>query len=48
MERESGIVQAVDRVFLRRTNNCCVRDRVFAVIPAATGGGTYLTRDTYY
>ena len=24
----------------------CVRDRVFAVIPAATGRGTYLTRDT--
>ena len=23
----------------------CVRDRVFAVIPAATGRGTYLTRD---
>ena len=24
----------------------CVRDRVFAVIPAATGRGTYLTRDS--
>ena len=25
----------------------CVRDRVFAMIPAATGRGTYLTRDIY-
>ena len=26
----------------------CVRDRVFAVIPAATGRGTYLTRDNRF
>ena len=25
----------------------CVRDRVFAVIPAATGRGTFLTRDSW-
>ena len=48
-ERESDIVQAVDKVFLRRTNKTLcrgLRDRVFAVIPAATGRGTYLTRDS--
>ena len=46
-ERVIQMVQVGNRVFfLRRTNKTlCTWSRRIAVIPAATGRGTYLTRD---